>query len=204
MEEYRLMVLEACRCAAGGRAAARQSLEAEMRRLAGEKQYEQAGNVKTRLARLAELERPRYAQVAAAEEFQYILIQPSRSPRAAKVFLVDRGFVKVGRAPLAYPPSPGEAEGLLAAMAAFTARGRRVGRRQREVIALVAHYLFGSAERRGLILRYAPSLTGERIAEQVASAAKAVRLRPSRRQKRSESETPIPNQARNGESEIGN
>ena len=75
MDEYRGIVAEAGRCAAGDREAIRSALIAEMSRHADQRQYEQAANCKARLARLGELDKPDCRYAAPAEQVAYLLVQ---------------------------------------------------------------------------------------------------------------------------------
>ncbi len=179
LDQYRQIVAEACRCAAGDRETIHSSLTADMIRLSRQRQYEQAANCKLRLARLEELGKPEYRCIVPAERFAYVVIQ--RGPRRgrAKTFLVDRGAIRRGPI-LAYPPPAGQLAAILAKMGSMTARARRPGQREREIIGLVSHYLFVARERRGLAVRYELQLTAERLAQAIESAADDLRLRPAR------------------------
>ena len=179
MDEYRRIVADACRCAEGARQPVRLALEAEMRRLAAEKLYEQAGECKARLERLEELGREEFRHVGPIERFQYVLVQPGPSRRKAKVFFVDRGAIAPGDG-LDYPLRPEQAAAAISAMRDFCA-APRPGGTELEGIALVSHYLFVSPQRRGLAVRYDDALDAEALIRHVESAADLLKLRPPRR-----------------------
>lgn len=180
MEEYRRIVAEACRCTEGAREPVRQGLEAEMRRLAAEKLYEEAGECKALLERLEELGREEFRHVGPIERFQYILVQCGPSRQEAKVFLVDRGVIAAAGG-LDYPLRPEQAAGTLSAMRDFCAPPRELGPVELERIALVSHYLFVSPQRRGVAARYDGALEAGTLTRLVESAAELLKLRPSRR-----------------------
>jgi len=180
MDEYRSIVAEACRCAAGQRGPLRAHLLAEMKRCAAARQYEQAAAAKARLERLGELERSEYRYVAPTERFRYVLVQRGTGRSKAKSFFVDRGAIRAGPT-LDYPLRPEQLEGLLSAMREMVSEPRRLGVAERENIALVAHYLFAPEGRRGVSLRYEPAISAGRLAEEIDSHAAELKLTPSGR-----------------------
>jgi len=179
MDAYRRLVLDACRCAEGDRGNIGQRLTARMTRLARAERFEAAAVCKGRLARLAELDSPAFGHVASAEKFQFILVQRGPGRGKAKAFLADRGLLRPG-ATVTYPPRKRQLASLLAGMTKLAASDRPTGPAQRDRIALLAHYLFLSDRRRGLIVRYTEALTVERLAGAIQSAAEALRLAPAR------------------------
>jgi len=72
-------------------------------------------------------------------------------------------------------------------MGSFIAQQRRPGRGEREGIGLVAHYLFGAAERRGLPIRWEEGLTPDALAERIEPAAAALKLKKPARSARKKS-----------------
>jgi len=182
MAAYRARVAQACRCAAGDRRTIRGRLQVEMRRCAESRRYERAAAFRSRLERLGELDKDAYRHVADAEDFRFVLIQPGPNRQTARTFLADRGAIRAGP-DLAYPVSPKHAERLAGRMRTPASGPRRVGVLQRRRMGLVAHYLYVSAERRGLIVRAGGDLTGEALAEQIAAGADRLGLRPGRASK---------------------
>jgi len=180
LQEYRRQLAEAWRCAEGDRSEARERLTRQMREFAARREYERAGLCKLRLDRLAELERDEFRYVAPAERFQYLLVQRGPRPRQACVFLADRGFIRQA-ADLAYPLPRGRLERLLAGLRAGAARPRRVQQVQRYRMGLLCEYLFGSADRRGLIVRVDDALDASALAARIEEVAGALRLRSTRR-----------------------
>lgn len=180
MDEYRRIVADACRCAAGDRQGVRQPLTDQMRRLAERRLFEQAAECKARLGRLDELNRPEFGDVRPVERFQYVLAQRGSSRRKVKVFLVDRGAVEPA-GEMDYPVGADQAAAALSAMREFCAAPREVGQAQWEGIGLVSRYLFASDARRGVAVQYVDALGAEELAGHVESAAEALKLRPPRR-----------------------
>lgn len=176
MDEYRRLLGRACEYAAGDRQEFHRAIAAEMRRLSGRREYERAAACKARLDRLAELEADAFAHVADARRFRYLYVQPGARAGEAKVFLVDRGRIKLAGT-LSYPPQAKQLARVLRATGSFLAKQRPPGRGEREGIGLVTHYLFGAAERRGLPIRWQENLTPDALAERIESAAAALKLR---------------------------
>ena len=177
MDEYRRLLERVSQYAAGEREPARGEIDAEMRRLAADKQYEQAAACKARLDRLNELDADVFQHVADAGEFQYLLIQRGPSRQKAKVFLMDRGAIRPAGA-LDYPLKDKQLRRTISSMRSFAAKDRPFDQSQREGAALAAHYLFVAAERRGLAVRFDSDLTVELLAARMESAADGLRLRP--------------------------
>jgi len=176
MDAYRRVVARAADYAAGTRDDYRRQLQRQMKGAAAELQFERAGSVKVRLQRLDLLESAALSQVAPAERFQRLLVQPDRT-RQGKVFLVDRGRVRRGP-DLAYPLRQGQLARTLKAMAAFVASGAGVtDEAGRWRMGLVCSYLFSSESRQGLMLPWDASMTPEQLRESIESAAGRLGLR---------------------------
>lgn len=186
MGEYRELLAQVCRYASGDRQELREAVEEDMRRLADEKEYELAAACKARLDRLAELEAGAFAHVADAQRFQYLYFQPGAGPQKAKTFLVDRGRIKLGAA-VKYPLQTKQLQCVIEAMLSFAATSRTPGVAEQEGAALVAHYLFAPAERRGLPIRTDADLTAAALAERIESAEQVLRLRKPAPKKRKKS-----------------
>ena len=184
MEDYREVIARAAQFAAGDRQPCRQELQARMKIAAAALRFEEAAECKSRLERLAEFDKPYFAHVARAEQFQFILVQAGGS-RAAKVFLVDRGAVKAADG-LDYPLKAPQLDKLLKDMAGFAAAPKEIGAAERWRIGLVAHYLFGGIQRRGLIIRWSESTTARQLSEAIESSAEGLKLRAPKPRKRKE------------------
>ena len=174
MDQYRLVLAKAADFAAGRRKEYLDDLRARMKAQAAALQFEQAAATKSRMERLAELDAPAYAHVAPAEEFRFLLVQPSQSPRRAKVFLVDRGSVDRGD-DLDYPPRLDQVRRALEQMARHVAAAKDFTEPDRWRMGLVSHYLYSSDQRRGVMLRWRESMPAEEVASAMEAAAKHVR-----------------------------
>ena len=186
MDDYRRLLGRACAYAAGDRQDSRRAITAEMHHLSARREYERAAACKARLDRLAELDADNFAHVAPVGRFRYLYLQPGARTGQAKVFLVDRGRIKPAGA-LDYPPKARQLTRVLRAMGSFAAQQRPPGRGEREGIGLVAHYLFGAAERRGLPIRWEEGLTPGALADRIEPAAATLRLKKPRRSARKKS-----------------
>ena len=176
MEQYRQAVAKAADFAAGNWQALREELTQQIKQAANALRFEQAANMAPRLLRMAIFDSPAYAFVAPAEDFRFLVVQPGKSSRQAKLFLVDRGEIAVGP-PLDYPPRQRQLQKSLSLMAAHVAPERPVGRQDRWRIGLVAHYLFSGEQRRGLMLRWASAMTAECLGQAIEDAAKLLHLK---------------------------
>jgi excinuclease UvrABC nuclease subunit len=181
MEQYRAEIRRSADYAAGRRGAFREHLAGQMKFLSSKLDFEQAGAVKQRLDRLAELDGPAFANVAPAEEFQWLAIQPGAGRQQAMGFAVDRGAVRTAK--LEYPPKSGQLRKLLKTFR-DSSPGRKNLPERRYVAGLVSQYLYGAESRRGLILRWRPDMKAEQLGETVRAAAEMLGLQePSRRRK---------------------
>jgi len=185
---YADMIDRACRCAAGERDEIARQLQQAMRQAAGDREYELAARCKQRLERLAELDQPAFAHAAAAERFQYVLIQPGGGRRKLKAFLFDRGAIR-GRL-LDYPPAPRQLASLLSATAKFSSGARAIGQPEQERIALVAQLLFTSPARRGVAVRYGPALTAQELARRIEAGAGVLGVARAKRPQTGEGSAP--------------
>lgn len=161
MEEYRRAVAVAAEAAAERCAGRQRELQEQMRQAAGALEFERAGTLKVRLARLAELQGPAFAHAAPLEQFRFLLVQPSGSRKRLKTFFVAGGRIAEGP-PLALPAAEENVRAILDAMAVFAFAAAPVEepdeQLQRWRVALVSHYLFADANRRAVILRWNESL----------------------------------------------
>ncbi|MGB2819419.1 MAG: hypothetical protein WBF17_00455, partial [Phycisphaerae bacterium] len=122
MEAYRRVMGGAADFAAGRRIEHVQWLRGQMNAASAELKFERAAAVKARLDRLAELDGDSYRHVAPADEFRFLLIQPSGSRRKVKVFLADRGTIVRAR-PLDWPLAGRQVAGTIRRMARLAAAG---------------------------------------------------------------------------------
>lgn len=182
MDAYREQVNKAADFAAGVRQEHLDALNRQMREAAGALAFEQAAGFKKRLERLGALEGPAYRWASPLERFRFILVQRGRSFRQAKVFLADRGSL-IETDPLEYPLQSEQLAGLLRLMESSSTWSAQWNDPLQ--MGLLCNYLFGNAERRGLMLRWEPSLTTERLAWMVENAREGLKLRcPKPRKKK--------------------
>ena len=180
MEDYRAVIADAADAAAGDRDAVRAGLTEQMGSAAGSLAFEKASSIKARLDRLAELDGPECEFAAPIEAFQYLLIQRGPNPRTAKTFYVNGPSAVAGR-DLAYPVVPKELARVLSQMAAFVARPTKSDEAGPWRMGVVAHYLFTSGQRGGLLLRWRPDRTADELAGEIEAAADALKLRAPKR-----------------------
>ncbi len=183
MADYRQVIAEAGEFAAGSREKTFTRLGEQMADAAAKLEFERAGSLKARLDRLGELTGGPYVHVAPIQQFHYLLVQPDRT-RKAKVFCACGGQVSSASA-LDYPLKPAQVQRTLRRMAAFVQRCDR----QKTAISpaqtteklwrmgLVAHYLFCSDKRRGLIWRWRPESTPTQLAEAIEAGRDVIRVR---------------------------
>ncbi len=151
--DYRAVVAEAARFAAGDRAFLFDRFRRRMKEAAGKLQFEQASGLKARLERLSEFSLPAYAQVAPAEQFQFVMVQAGPTRQKATAFLVDRGNVSPAL-PIDFPPDDVQLAALLESLAALAAQAQPGDADLARLrMGLVTHYLFAGERRSGLILR---------------------------------------------------
>jgi len=176
MARYRQAVARAADFAAGQRGQVRQELTRRMRAQAKRLAFEQAAATKKRLARLAELDSPRWGHLATLDQFRFLLVQPGPGRRQVKVFFVDRARIARGK-PLDYPLDARQVNRAVERMRRHLA-GRRVhDAAEQWLLALTAHYLLGSERRRGLMLRWHDQLGPDDLARAVEASAEALRLK---------------------------
>jgi excinuclease UvrABC nuclease subunit len=176
MADYRTVIARAADFAAGRRRRVIDAMTERMKSAAEKLHFERAANVKSRLDRLADLDKPAYAHVAPLEEFRYILIQPSGTSRRARVFLANGGLVAAG-GELDYPLVPAQLGRTVRRMAARARSAPCAGAAELWRMGLIAHYLFCSDRRRGLMLRWREELTAEQLGEAMEAAKDQLRLR---------------------------
>ncbi len=195
LDNYRQLVARAADFAAGRREAFKVELAAKMSAAAKALQFERASAVKAKIDRLAEFDKPDYQFVAPALEFRYLLIQPGPSSRAARCFLALGGTIayagsiaysldmhalagmaelcqfvgNTGQAPSAPPPPQ--------PFMVTAEAGEAANELQRWRMGLVAHYLYCSPQKRGVIRRCDASLSAEKIALAVEGSLDALHLK---------------------------
>jgi excinuclease UvrABC nuclease subunit len=174
MEEYRRIVRQGCDFAAGDRLGVRREMEGRMRELAAGQHYEQAANLKARLKRLEDFDKPEYAWVAPLEKFRFLYLHPGPK-RSAKVFFVDRGEMPLGGM-LAWPADKPAIEQALAAARMFFPQPREMNSARQEGLSLVSHFLFYPDERAGLALRWSESLSADEVTLAMEQAKEKLKL----------------------------
>ncbi len=172
MDEYRQHVARAAEFAAGMRTERFEQLTEQMQSAARELRFEQASALKARIERLAELDAPAYSHVAPAENFRFLMIQPSGSRRRAEVFLADRGEV-VQANPLAWPLDEKKVQRRIDRMARLVASAKApiTDATGRWRIGLVARALMVGVSRGGLLIRWRDDLQAEDLCKAVAAVA---------------------------------
>jgi len=174
MERYREVMAHAADFAAGLRQPAQDRLRAQMRQAAQDLQFERAGAIKSRLARLEELNAPDYGFVAPFDDFRFILVQRGMGRRRLRAFLADRGRV-VPAGELDYPLQGPQVERLVAKMAKLAAQPGVAATADEDLagwnMGLVTHYLFSSPDRRGVIFRWTASSQAAQLSAAIEQAA---------------------------------
>jgi hypothetical protein len=206
LDEYRRVIAQAADFAAGRRDELKAMLQARMKDAAGRLAFEEASAIKHRLARMEELSGHDYCFVRDVSEFRYILIHSGPTRRKARVFVVAQLAEIGHVADLDYPPKLGQLEQLLGSFggtgvppvssSAYSARnlpeethgqdahatephGRdahATGSVGRWRMGLVAHYLFSSPQRSGVVIHYDASLTTDEVAHRLEEGHEVLRL----------------------------
>lgn len=184
MEHYRELIGQAADFAGGNRQGYLDQLRQEMKQAAAALQFERAGALKARLGRLDELNHADYAYLGPLDDFRFILVQRGPGRRKARIFLADRGLVQPA-GDLDYPLQRPQIEALLKKMAKLAAH-RDPQRIEGDLAAwrmgLLAHYLFTSPDRRGVVLRWSDSLQPADVEQAVDEAAHELHLSRKRGQ----------------------
>lgn len=176
MDRYRTAIGRAADFAAGRRVGCRRQLADRMHRAAGELQFERASGLKAALARLDELDSPRYSLVRPVEQFRFIIVQNAGKVGRAAVFLAAGGRV-VTAGLVAYPPDSRQMQAVIDRQRALCAEPCDVGRAERLRMGLVARYLFSGEQRRGLILRWHDTMSPEQLSGAIEQSSSILRLR---------------------------
>lgn len=183
MADYRKLVAEAAEFAAGRREHHKRRLTEQMAAAALALQYERASALKVRISRLEEFDKPACRFVAPVEQFRYVICQRGGTGRKVRVFLVNAGAI-TSAGELDYPLDAARLDKVLKRMAALAARPLTFKQAELYRMGLVANYLFCSEDRRGLILRWEPSLKAQQLCEQVESVAGRLKLRAGKGRKK--------------------
>ena len=179
LQTYRQAVGRAIDFVAGERRAMGEELTAAMESAAKALRFEEAGAIKVRLDRLAELDGLAYRHVRPLEAFNYLVVQRG-GRRQAKLFLSAKGrLVEAGS--LEYPLKMDQVSAALGAMARLSANDEPIDEVGRWRLSLVAHYLFSGADRKGLLVRWSGALTPDDFADRIDEAEDELRLRPAGR-----------------------
>ncbi len=197
-DDYRAAVARAAEFVAGDRAAVIDQLQQEMKRAAGELQFERASLLKGRLARLAELEAEDYAFVAPRKEFRFLLVQRGEGRRTLSVFLANAAGIRPAGT-INYPVKKEQIAELAGrALAVDAPVGKRPQGPPGEgvrpgpplsapcsscappdpwAMGLVAHYLFAAPRRRGLILSLRAGLAPDVLEKEIDAFVKSLAIR---------------------------
>ena len=160
------------------------ALGREMRRAAEALEFERAAGLKKRIGRLGEFGAAAFAQAQPLERFNFVIIQPSGSVRRAEAFIAC-GPAIVAAATVDYPTKGEQLDALAAQASALARQPRRWDRFGRLMAGLVGRYLFSSARRRGVMVRWDATVTGERLGSIIDASAGVLSLRaPSRGRKK--------------------
>ncbi|MCE5328023.1 MAG: hypothetical protein LLG01_16575 [Planctomycetaceae bacterium] len=177
LEDYARHVAAAVHVAEGHTHAIRDQLQSRMRAAAEQLMFEAAASFKAKLQKLDDLAAPALADVRAAEQFAFIILQRGRGRRQIKTFLACRGSVAAGPA-VAYPPKEDALQSLLQAMAAHAAAPPAAWDEVQSCrLALTAQHLYGPAHRRALLVRWTPDLNPAALAAAIESAAEPLHLK---------------------------
>lgn len=172
MDAYREVMARAAQLAGGDHQTLRNQWMEQMKQAAGDLQFEKAGTLKARLARLDELERPACRHAAPLADFRFILIQNGPSRKQASAFLIKGPAV--AKAPgLDYPLQQPQLEALLGAMQGAMGPIDETGRWR---MGLAAYYLSGGPDRQGVMLRWKSDLQAQDLAATIEAAAGALHL----------------------------
>jgi len=183
MDACRRTLAEAMRFAAGDRAPARQRLAAGMREAAAAMDYERAAVLKARLARLAQFDSPRFADVRDTRALRLVGLQRGPTFREMRAFVCDRGALAEAGT-LGYPPVEAELTAVLDACDALSAGHGETTPADRRRLALVSAYLLSGKPDRGLWFRR-DEVTAAGLTEAIEAATEALKVRrPARRRAR--------------------
>ena len=189
LQAYALNVGRAWAFARGRRRALIETLMREMHAAAAGLDFERAAAAKARLARLAELDADAFAHAAPLEHFNFVIVQPGGSVRRAAAFIASGARLRPAGT-LDYPLRPAQLTALAKRAAAAAGRPGRWGPFDRLMAGLVSRYLFSSARRRGLIVRWGASMTGADLGGAIEAAADVLALRaPKPRAKKADRDT---------------
>ena len=183
MATYARMTGEAVAFACGQRDALRGRLRGEMQGAAEALEFERAAALRGRLERLDEFDAAAFAHAAPLHRFNFVIIQPGGSVRRAATFAACGATITCAGA-IDYPLKRAQLEALVKRTAALADRAGRWGPFGRLMAGLVARYLFSSERRRGLIVRWDASMTGEQLGGAIDAAAALLKLRAPKKRKR--------------------
>jgi excinuclease UvrABC nuclease subunit len=186
LERYLQAVSEAGDFAAGNRDAIANRLRDEMKRAAGDLEFERAAAIKTRIGRLDEFEKTAFKYVRPVEEFKFLVVQPGGGKRRLRVFTVNGGSIPAA-ACLKYPfqtnpDKPGakysgtELEAMIDQMHTIAAVDPKVDDASALRMGLVARYLFSGPKRRGLIVRWFDKMEPPWLAARIRAVSEDLNL----------------------------
>ncbi|MBT3200911.1 MAG: hypothetical protein HN350_13460, partial [Phycisphaerales bacterium] len=185
-QRYLRAISEAIDFASGRRDMLAGRLRAEMKRAAGELEFERAAAIKIRLSRLDEFEKTAFKYVRPVEEFKFLAAQPGRGKRYLRVFAINGGSIPAA-ASLKYPfkTNPDklasryagtEIEALVAQMQIIASDEPKVDDASALRMGLVARYIFSGPKRRGLIVRWFDKMEPPWLAARIRAVADDLNL----------------------------
>lgn len=191
MDAYRTLTARSADFAAGQRQTRRQELADAMKQAAGKLEFERAAAIKSLLERLSLCDRAEYEHTAGMDRFRFLIMQSSGSRRRVNVFFADGGQITT-EPPLNCPVAQADAAAMLESLKARPAAEAIRGRGDRWRVGLVAHYLFSSAQRRGVILRWDDRLSAQELCDRVHQAADALGITARARARKADRTTAQP------------
>jgi len=186
IERYLRAVDDAVEFASGRRDVLANGLRDEMKKAAGELEFERAAALKARLKRLDEFEKPAFKYVRPVEDFKFLAAQPGGGKRKLRVFAVNGGEIPAA-ACLRYPfevnpdDSPDkyagtELDALIGQMKTIASSEPKIDDASALRMGLVARYLFSGPKRRGLIVRWFDSMEPPWLAARIRAVAEDLNL----------------------------
>jgi SAM-dependent methyltransferase len=180
MEAYRRVVREAAELAVGRPEPTRERIEAEMKRAAGKLDFERAARCKSRLERLAQLDRPDFALARRLQSHLWLVCQPGPTFHQAKVWAVAPGVIAAGPM-LDYPLVDEQLEAVREATAQVAGQAGALDEADRYRLALLCRLMFSGPERRGLLIDAAGGVDRGDLARRIEESRELLGLRAPRR-----------------------
>jgi SAM-dependent methyltransferase len=180
MEDYRQVVREAAEFAAGRREPTRERIEGEMKQAAGKLDYERAARCKSRLERMAQLDRPDFALARRLESHLWLVCQPGPTFHQAKAWAVAPGAIAA--APLLdYPLVADQLEAAREATRQVAGGAGALDEADRYRLALLCRLMFSGPQRRGLLIDASEGLDPDDLARRIDQSRELLGLRAPRK-----------------------